>query len=122
MNIKEFRLLQKLMAMTTSPVDGEALMAIRQANRLLGEASLTWEKVFAKTVTVVAEVEADPEPKVNDPDAARIDSLFATIEDRELPDGLDKFVESLQEQWEKNRSLSPKQTAALEKIANRGER
>lgn len=47
--------LLKLLRMTTSPNDGEALTAIRIATKLLDEAGWTWDKLIAGKITVVAD-------------------------------------------------------------------
>lgn len=44
MNIEKFK---KLLALTTSDSDNEALNAVRQANRLLKENNLTWDELFS---------------------------------------------------------------------------
>lgn len=126
MKLKDFNLLKKLMSMTTSDADAEALMAIRQANKLLAAEKLTWDLVFSRTVTVVAEVEAASDgldldyskpPARIDPDAERIDEAFAAIDDAGTRGPFGDFIESLREQWNKRRSLSDKQRAALFKAA-----
>jgi hypothetical protein len=58
MNLGDFNKLKKLMMLTTSENDVEALAALRKANSLLKAASVTWDRVFARTVTVVNEFEA----------------------------------------------------------------
>lgn len=126
--------------MTTSDADAEALMAIRQANLMLSKEGLTWEMVFSRTVTVVNEFEAAPEgqlpggrssyvtatelaehsskTKQIDVEAERIDAAFAAIDDAGTRGPFGDFIESLRDQWEKRRSLSDKQRAALFKAAN----
>lgn len=37
----------KLMAMTTSDNDNEALIALRQANKILAEKKMTWREIIA---------------------------------------------------------------------------
>lgn len=44
------------MMRTTSENDAEALASLRAANRLLASHHLTWDAVFARTVTVVNEI------------------------------------------------------------------
>lgn len=128
MRMRDFLLLKKLMAMTTSDADAEVLMAIRQANLMLSKEGLTWETVFSRTVTVVNEFEAAPdqidEPATKagssvriDPEAERIDAAFAAIDDAGTRGSFGDFIESLRDQWEKRRSLSDKQRAALFKAA-----
>jgi hypothetical protein len=46
-------LLAKLLAMTTSPNDGEALCAMRKANALLLAAGWTWERLIQGKIRVL---------------------------------------------------------------------
>lgn len=52
---KELTLLCKLLKMTTSNNDGEALVAIRKANEQLAKVGGDWEKLFFGKVTVIAD-------------------------------------------------------------------
>jgi len=58
---KQERLI-KLLRMTTSPNDGEALTALRMATKLLDEAGWTWERLVKGGITVVE----DPFNKLGD--------------------------------------------------------
>lgn len=44
--------LRKLMAMTASKSDGEALTALRMANKILESNQLAWKDVFDRAITV----------------------------------------------------------------------
>ena len=46
-------LLVKLLGMTASSNDGEALVAIRKANRLLAEAGWSWDQLIRGKITIV---------------------------------------------------------------------
>lgn len=52
---REFDLLVKLLGMTTSSVDAEALVAMRKANELLARLQLTWPALLRGRVTVLAD-------------------------------------------------------------------
>ena len=56
-------LLIKLLKMSTSPNDGEALIAVRKANELLKSAGWDWEKLVNGKIKVIA----DPFAKVDTP-------------------------------------------------------
>jgi len=60
-------LLIKLLRMTASPNDGEALVALRKANTLLATAGWDWDKLINGKITVVA----DPFNNLADPFATR---------------------------------------------------
>lgn len=65
--IQKHQLLVKLLKMTTSAVDAEALVAVRKANALLAEAGWDWDRLMAGKITVVGDPFAglgDPRPKV----------------------------------------------------------
>lgn len=53
----------KLLRMTTSPNDGEALTAMRMATRLLDEAGWTWDMLINGKIVVVA----DPFATIHEP-------------------------------------------------------
>lgn len=83
MNLKDFQLLKKLMAASTSPADAEALSAVRAANALLAKNGVTWEKVFARTVTVIDELSGrEVRPSEGEPFGLDANALFETALDR----------------------------------------
>lgn len=49
------KLLLKLLMMTSSSNDGEALTAVRKANDLLSAAGWSWEKLLAAKITIVGD-------------------------------------------------------------------
>lgn len=122
MSLKEFDRLKKFMAMTDSPVDAEAVAALRQARKLLTAHSYDWAAVLNRLVRLDAEA-ADPEdvPERDEPPArgdfdAAVDRLF---EDVARADANSDFVDSLKEQWDRRRWLSPKQVKALRENVQR---
>lgn len=124
MSLKEFGQLKKFMMMTTSGSDSERLQSIDHANRLLAKHSLTWDMVFAKTVTVVNEFEADPETETTDAgrraaEARKVDQAFADVEATDPRGSFADFIASLKAQWETKRFLSPAQLEKLFQAANR---
>ncbi len=61
-------LLIKLLRMTTSPNDGEALVALRKATQLLDSAGWTWDKLINGKITVIA----DPFTSIGEPPRAAV--------------------------------------------------
>ena len=55
--------LAKLLGMTGSDQDGEALSAIRMANKVLADAKLTWAQIFASIPIEHTPRLADPPPR-----------------------------------------------------------
>lgn len=61
--LQKHKLLVKLLKMTTSAIDAEALVAVRKANQLLAEAGWDWDKLMSGKITVVG----DPFANLGDP-------------------------------------------------------
>lgn len=97
---------------TTSENDAEALASLRAANRLLAQHSLTWDSVFARTVTVVNEI-IDNTKSDSDEDA-----LF----EKALEGTTGKFRDvllSIYEQYHSGHRLSEKQWQVIRNAASR---
>lgn len=107
----------KLMMMTTSTVDGEALTAIRKANALLKTNGSDWNKF----IKAIPEPRPPPKPsgrgfeymkpesKFTDPDIPRIiDSLM-----RDAKGGFRNVLESWKQYWEGHGYLTERQYEAL---------
>lgn len=125
MKVADFVQLRKLMMMTTSASDNEALTAIRKANEVVRRSGVTWEDVFARLVTVEPGVEAAPAESGGDPDAGPSAAYLAELLE-EASEGahgswLD-FVSSLSEQFEATGRLSRGQVEALERSRDRRRR
>lgn len=115
MNLKEFQQLKKLMAMTTSDSDYETVSAIRAANKLLAQHSLTWDKVFSRTVTVISELTGQPVDAADDD----LEDTFQTALDS-TPEG--SFRDTLLDIYAKHgrgEPLSPRQRQVVEDAAER---
>lgn len=69
--------LSKLMMLTTSDFDGEALSALRMANQMLAKAKLNWDAVLKKDTTTELRPKEQwgnaPKPEPHDP------SLWVTV-------------------------------------------
>ncbi len=70
MNLKDFGQLKKLMTLSTSDNDHEALACLRQATSLLARNGYTWEMALSRVISVVAEVEPAPGGGDDDLEAA----------------------------------------------------
>ncbi len=122
----------KIMMMTTSNSDGEALTAIRRANKILADAKTSWAELLDA-------VQADqsyrvppskrrprPEPEwanVGDPtkytDSEEIDSLFNQVFDKPLSEGFESFVTSVHIWWQQKGFLTEAQYSAIKRAAKR---
>jgi hypothetical protein len=129
----------KLMMLTTSENDSEALVALRKANALLAEANVNWEE-FLNAVSAskaVAQSSKAPTTHAKAPwedddgfsdvgrdarghytDADEIDRLFEKAYANTRPSsGFREFLDSVHAWWEGNRFLTEKQYAAIRKAA-----
>ncbi len=122
MQAPKFEKFIKLMKMTTSPVDGECLNAIRMANSFLMEANLDWDDFLrgkAKIIGGSASSQASYSGKkyTNSDEIERM--LEATLASVRKGTSFRVFIESLRDWWESNQFLTEKQYNALRKTYER---
>lgn len=127
-SLADLGLLKKMLGLTASANDHEALTAIRKANSVLSKNKLTWDEVLSKTVVAsyvadtvrqptshrVHDVEEDDEVDLS----TEIKSAFATLRGKVKGD-FANFITSLEEQFEEKGYLSPKQRRPLFEAANK---
>ena len=118
----------KLMMMTTSPHDGEALTAIRKANAILASANVNWEE-FLKALTSsspqsssskVADDEFEDVGRRSGKhdDEKEINRLFArAFSNTPKNSGFRNFLDSVYEWWEEKGFLTEKQYQAIKRAA-----
>lgn len=110
--------LVKILNMTTSNNDNEALVAIRKANEVVKRHGVLWDAV------IVASLED------NIPSFLRRNSgmpparpqsvvMMEDILDEEISDTTREFIESLMDYWRTWGRLTPKQFAAMKKVYRR---
>ena len=126
MSLKEYEQFIKLMGMTSSQHDGEALNAMRLAWSLMAKHNIGWEEILRGKVTVTNQVapfgpgsspSSIPQGRAVISDAEARD-IFETL-DRTVKGGFRDFVESIRTQWETEGWMSLKQHAALKKAYDR---
>lgn len=61
MKLDTFKRLIKFMMLTTSDNEHEASGAMKMANTILAQENLTWERVLNRSVTIIADVEENPD-------------------------------------------------------------
>jgi hypothetical protein len=120
MKLKDFQRLRKLMQMTTSENDGEALNAVRAANKIIAGANVDWNRFFDRTVRI--DIEVTPENKGRH-DATHtasdenndIASAFRSIDrsDQVLGERRAETVESLRKWYDEKGFLTEKQKGLL---------
>lgn len=118
MNLADFRKLKAAMVLTASSNDGEALAAIRAANRILEASGLTWEGVFARTVTVISEMSGHVVGAVGDGEEDELDSLLEEALRRARPDtDFYAMLLDFQARRERGLPLSERQLAVVRRAA-----
>jgi len=136
MDAKTKIILIKMLGMTGSKHDGEALVAIRKANALLAENNLNWEQVLSSiTQTVSRSSYATPPskrrnaaPSWGDVNAAarddqhhdsdEVDKLFEAAYDNTTPkSSFYEFLESVHTFWTERGYLTTAQYQAIKRAA-----
>ena len=116
--------LVKILNLTSSENDHEALVAIRHANKLLLKESLTWGKLLQRDATKY-EFKASYEEATDDEDEEdedyeeNVTNIFESILKSTQSKNTMSFVESVYGQYKKKGYLSPKQTQAIQDIYDR---
>jgi hypothetical protein len=106
----------KLMMMTTSDMDGEALTALRMANAMLAEDNLNWEEFCNGKDQQQRQYTAHT-------DIDNIDKMFAVLFDTvPATDGFREFIESVHAFWERTGRLTPRQYDAIKRAYDRRRR
>lgn len=127
--------LAKILAMTTSTHDGEALNAIRKANEMIKGEKLTWDEVLVQVTGTVINIKTTRyptneqytptedwvPPHLRDPNI--IEMLFRTVYAKITP-GTEfaGVVDSWHQWWKDKGMLTPKQYMALRSAYNRASR
>jgi len=124
------QMLIKLLAMTTSPNDGEALNAVRMANAALARHNANWDEVLRGKVPMV---DVDPfakapsigrmrgDPVIKHTDASEIEDYFTILTSRDL--GTFKaYVDDVYKWWQEKGFLTEKQYNVIKNAAQRRNR
>ena len=129
------KLFIKLMMMTTSKNDAEALVALRKANKILADANVNWEELLdaAKPDQSfrVPPSKRRPEPSWEDTgeeiktggsgrrysNEQEINILFERVFEKNLTEGFQAFVESVHLWWERRGFLTEGQYKAIKRAA-----
>jgi type II secretory pathway pseudopilin PulG len=115
--------LVKLLMMTTSDNDSEALVALRMANRLLQSAKLSWIDLFTTDDPATSNTPTPPEPKTaQELMNEYIEEMFAFVRRQVAPtSSFHDFIDSLADYYEEHGALTEKQFAALERAYQRAQ-
>lgn len=117
--------LAKVLALTASDKDGEALAAVRMANRILAMEGLTWLEVISPVpttrVTVTAyKAEEDWVPP-HLKDKVTIEIMFRAVYAQPRSDNEEfwQFMDSIHHRWNKYQNLTQGQYTALKRSYQR---
>lgn len=111
MTVTEFRQLKATMMLATSPVDAEALTALRRANAVIARHGYTWTQVLDRVVKVEVPIEA-----AGGDDEDELSALF----ERAMMNASGSFLEmleSIHEKWEATGFLTPRQRDVVTRAA-----
>jgi hypothetical protein len=127
--LSDFKRFKKLMMMTMSGADQEALTAIRHANAMLVAEKSDWDRVLDMKVTLEVEdgsAYAAPtgatarrfdrggsRPIPSEERAAQIDAAFAAIWASEPTGSYRRFVADVQKQWREKGRLTDNQVSVI---------
>lgn len=111
MEEKDFVMVRKLLMLSQSDQDGEALGAIRAARKILEKYNLNWEEFLKKIIQA-----AKPAPSAGTPELDTIGDIldFVLHHSRGRPHF--DFITSLDDSYNDYGSLTEKQEAALMKF------
>lgn len=113
--LSQIPLLEKMLGMTTSSVDAEALVAIRKVNRMLKEHDITWKDLLSRQISAVDSFEPAPATSVEEATNKRVQAALDELRGVNLGK-VQEFFDSLDEQWSRQRYLSPDQRRGLFKV------
>lgn len=108
LTLAEFTQFKKLMNLTTSPNDAEALAALRKANTILDAHKATWELVLNRVLRVEAQIESGEDNDMEDVFEKALERSSGTFRD---------LVNDIYNQWETKRTISPRQREIVLKAA-----
>lgn len=112
MNMHDFLRLKKVMQQTFNENDSVALMALKKANSVLKENSLSWEDVFDKLVTVEETLDMDDCDLKEDTLNMKINNAFEILSNKK-----GNFINSLRTQWNQKHHLTKNQQDVLFEMA-----
>ncbi len=109
--------LKKLLALSTSNHDGEALSAIRKANSLLAAQGLDWSTVFTGVFTEGYEsAMADVETERRAPGATLSDQIGCLLAEADLTSAQHDLVSGFERYYRNRGFLSERQKEVLQNI------
>ncbi len=115
-SMKDLGKILKLLELSTSQNDGEALNAVRKANEMRAKAGLEWKEVFEKlsgTPGSITEIIPPISPRRPQPKFHTVNTMLDEILNRSLSDVHRARMEEIKYSYELLDSLSGKEINAL---------
>lgn len=106
--------LSKLMMLTTSTNDNEALAALRKANAILAAQSVSWDEFLKGMKNLV--IQEEPKAPKKKKDESDIKEMLQTVLASHLSDTGYEFISSLNAFFTEKNFLTEKQEKALRKF------
>lgn len=117
MNSKNLDKLKKLLMMTTSDNDHEALQAMRGANKVLASENLTWEQ-FCKG-RIISVTEAPPEPPEREISEDEFVQAAVIVANADIHGSFERMCASIIDQWNRGKKLTKRQKEIIVDAADR---
>lgn len=118
----DYAMFLKLMNLTQSSYDGEALNAIRMANAVLARTNQTWDDLLAGKIVMIAPITGAPTVRqssgIRYTDTDEINAYFNKLYGRNLGT-FKEWVDSVHDWWETKGFLTEAQYKTLKKSALR---
>lgn len=112
-SVIKFEIFIKLMQLTTSSFDAEALSALRKANALLMSANNNWEDLLRGKVRMVSGPNENQIAGEQHTGADEIDHMFDGLMRSRLSPSFCEFVEAVHTWWEEKGFLTERQFEAI---------
>ncbi len=122
MILEKFEKFIKIMKLTQSDQDGEALNALRMANTILVEANVSWEELLRAKVAVTSSVAAQAVPQTGKhyTNKEEIEEMLkGVLSGMATGSSFYSFIKSLDDWWTEKGWLTEKQYNALRKSYER---
>lgn len=99
----------KLMMLTNSDSDNEALVALRKAQQMMQQEDVTWDELFKLK-------EESDRARPHEDLRGKFEKMFERCSENVVPESTEKFVTSLYTQFKRKGFLSTKQRECFENI------
>jgi len=111
MKLADFARFKKFMELTMSDNEGEALSALRMANKLIKSEGLTWTRVLDRSIQIVPQFE-DKNESEHGVTEDELEAMFEAVLD-ESNGSFRDVVQSIYSQWKERGFITPRQREVI---------